>query len=141
MRAIVICLFVVSLGACASAKTNVDGEGPDHEASFELIQSQIFDQACATAGCHDSTTLAGSLNLSSADASYQSLVEVMADNSVAAENRWMRVKPGEPDLSFLIRKLELPGIGEGAPMPVGEMELTDYYVAMISEWIALGAER
>ncbi len=141
MRAIVICLFAVSLGACASGEPVVVGDGPDHDASFDLIQSQIFEPACSTSGCHDSETLAGNLDLSNADVSYASLVDIAAENGVAAENRWMRVKPGEPDLSFLIRKLVLPGIGEGAPMPVGEMELTDYYVSMISEWIALGAER
>jgi uncharacterized membrane protein len=52
----------------------------------------------------------------------------------------LRVKPGDPDHSFVVRKVELPGIGEGAAMPPGNQELTEYYRSMLRSWIEAGAK-
>lgn len=137
MKAYAIGMVLMLLGACEMSMMETDDVmGP----SLDGIQVAIFDQACVE-GCHSADVRAGDLDLSNADASYEALIGVMAENDVAYENRWMRVKPGEPDLSFLIRKIEQPGVGEGAAMPMGPSELTGYYVDMISEWIALGAPR
>lgn len=109
--------------------------------TLDVIQADVFDVACATSGCHDAATQAGQLDLSSADASYSALVMAPVMNEVASENGWVRVRPYEPELSFLVRKIQQPGIGEGAPMPMGKYELTDYYVDLVATWIAGGAER
>lgn len=115
------------------------------EPSLSNIQQLVFEPACATSGCHDAEVQAGALDLSSAEASYDSLVGldglgVPAANAVAGENRWLRVKPGDADRSFLYRKMGLPGVGEGSPMPVGNMQITEPYMHLVRLWIEAGAE-
>jgi hypothetical protein len=107
--------------------------------TLESIQAHILTPSCA--GCHNPTDAGGGLDLSSADASYAGLVEIPAKNRIAAENHWLRVKPGDPELSFLFRKIGAPGVGEGAPMPVGEYELSGECLDVISTWIRDGASR
>ncbi|MDD9933056.1 MAG: hypothetical protein OXT09_05605 [Myxococcales bacterium] len=126
--------------------TPVAMEGETLDNTLESIQEHVFTPACAGSGCHDEDTMAGMLDLSSAEVSYDSLVGpdgegVPAANRVAAENRWLRVKPGDPNLSFIYRKLELPGLGEGAPMPIGPFQLTEPYMHQLHVWIEEGAER
>jgi len=132
----VLCLAVGATG-CVSG----DPEVATFEPTLENIQAQVFAPACATSGCHSASQRAGNIDLSSADASYEALVGVPATNSLAQENRWLRVKPGDPDLSFLCRKMDLPGMGEGAAMPPGDMAVDAEHVALIEDWIANGAER
>lgn len=91
-------------------------------------------------GCHNSEGPAGGLDLSSAEASYAALIDVPVVNSVALQNGWVLVKPGDPDLSFLVRKIELPGLGEGAPMPM-TTKLHPYYEKLVRDWITEGAMR
>ncbi len=67
------------------------------------------------------------------------MVDVLATNAVAAENGWMLIKPGDPDLSFLVRKLERPGVGEGAPMPMDGHKLQTFWLDLIRRWVANGA--
>lgn len=118
------------------------GTSPDAPTtSLQNIQDTIFSPSCATAQCHDSVTRAGSLDLTTADLSYQQLVGRTAENGVAQANGWQLVKPYEPDLSFLVRKMEQPGIGEGAPMPIGQYEINQPYVNRVRFWIEEGAPR
>jgi mono/diheme cytochrome c family protein len=103
------------------------------------IQAQVFDAACVE--CHRAGFASGELDLSDAATSAQSLIRVPATNRVAHENGWVLVEPGAPGLSFLMRKLRNPGVGEGAAMPPGTHELTDACVELIAEWIRqLGAQ-
>src|SRR5262249_9914452 len=50
----------------------------------------------------------------------------------------LRVKPGDPANSFLIRKLR--GQGPGLPMPQSGGPLPESLILMISDWIARGAK-
>jgi hypothetical protein len=111
------------------------------EPTLDNIQAHVFDKACALSGCHAAESAAGDLDLSSADASYAALVEVSVINNVAKENGWLRVKPEDAELSFLVRKIGVPGVGEGAPMPVGTEQLSAYYQELIEAWIDGGAQR
>jgi len=51
------------------------------------------------------------------------------------------VKPGDPDQSFLMRKLDAltPSSEVGAPMPYGYRPLADHEVEVLRQWIAKGA--
>jgi hypothetical protein len=51
------------------------------------------------------------------------------------------VEPGDPDQSFLMRKLDAvsPSSELGAPMPYGYRPLADHEVEVLREWIAKGA--
>ena len=81
------------------------------------LQSAVFTPACATSGCHDAATVAGELDLSTTSRSYEGMVGVPSRNRVAKENAWLMIKPGEAERSFLVRRLDGPGLGEGDPMP------------------------
>lgn len=103
------------------------------------LQSAVFTPACATSGCHDATTVAGELDLSSTSRSYEGMVGVPSRNRVAKENAWLMIKPGEPERSFLVRKLDGPGLGEGDPMPSETEMLSAYYRDLVVQWISEGA--
>ena len=135
-------LFVLwSLAACGGdSRTGADAGDQRLEPTFNNIQEHIFDRACATAGCHGEGASAGGLDLSSAQVSHDGLVGVPANNTLANQNGWLLVKPGDPELSFLVRKLGTQGIGEGAPMPI-TTQLTPFYQDLIRNWILAGAQR
>ena len=100
------------------------------------IQSSVFD-ACA--GCHSGPTgsnLPSGMNLSSAGESYAALVSV-ASLQVTSLNR---VEPGNPDDSYLIRKLEGGPDIVGDRMPRGGPFLPQATIDEIRAWIAAGAE-
>ena len=119
------------------------GDGPPPTGgggAYDAIQTEIFNQNCLSAGCHNGVNQAGGLNLT-AGASYDNLVGVLSQNSVAAAQGLLRVEPFEPDSSFLIIKLTDPGDGEGTRMPQGANPLPAADIQMIRDWIADGAPR
>lgn len=108
---------------------------------IESIQQNIFAPACATAGCHDAESKGGELDMSTTDKSYNGMINIPAVNRVAKANGWVNVKPGDPERSFLVRKLDGPGAGEGDPMPSEAQMLNAYYRDIVVQWIAEGAKR
>jgi hypothetical protein len=111
----------------------------DVQPTLADLQSAVFTPACATSGCHDAATAAGELDLSTTSRSYEGMVGVPSRNRVAKENAWLMIKPGEPERSFLVRKLDGPGLGEGDPMPSETEMLSAYYRNLVVQWIAEGA--
>jgi hypothetical protein len=118
--------------------------GGDFEAEFEVagiqptltsIQDNVFTPMCS--GCHSGGggTLPGSMNLSSANASFAALVGVASVQQATLE----RVEAGNPDDSYLIRKLEGgPGI-TGNQMPAFGTPLDQGTIDAIRLWITDGA--
>ncbi len=119
------------------------GSGPegDIEPTLPNPQEYIFTPACATSGCHDAIDKGGELDMSTAQISYDAMVNVPSRNVVAKASGWIMVLPGDPTRSFLMRKLVSPGLGEGEAMPSAAQELHPYYVSLIETWIANGAPR
>jgi hypothetical protein len=71
-------------------------------------------------------------------AAYKSLVNVPS-----GESPLLRVKPGKPDESYLIRKLEgtqSEAGGKGMQMPIDSGPLSRPEIDMIRAWIAEGAK-
>ena len=108
--------------------------------TLDNIQEHIFDKACSMRGCHAADSPAGGLDLSTADASFAAMIDIPVRNSVALQNGWVLVKPGDPELSFLVRKIGTPGLGEGGPMPF-DMQLHPFYQDLVKDWITAGALR
>ena len=138
-------LCIALLGIGCSTTDGAPGNRADAgtgtlEARLDVLQEHVFTPGCAFAGCHDEATRAGALDLSDASSSYRGLLNRPVVNAVASENGWLLVKPGDPELSFLVRKLRVPGLGEGAPMPIGDYQVSEFYLDLIVEWIALGAQ-
>ena len=138
IHVLVLALGLVGLMACGDPE---ESQPVDMTPTMDNVQTLVFDQCCALSGCHDDQTQAGDLNLSDPDVSHLALVGQPSVNAVAAENGWQLVAAGDPERSFLMRKMAQPGLGEGAAMPVGLKALNAPYMEMVSEWIALGARR
>jgi len=94
------------------------------------LQTQIFN-ACS--GCHSGPTsgsLPSGMNLSSANDSFNALVNV-ASIQVGSLNR---VTPGDPDNSYLVQKLEGTA-AMGGRMPQGGPFLDQATIDMVRQWI------
>ena len=98
------------------------------EATFSSIQTNVFSTTCAVSGCHNGTQ---NPNLS-AGLAYNNLV-----NKASIQNPSMvRVKPGESDNSYLIKKLT----GDGTTrMPLNRQQLSQATIDSIALWINNGA--
>lgn len=110
-------------------------EEPPAAPTFTSIQQTIFNTSCAVSGCHLGGAAAAQMDLGAGNA-YGNLVGV-ASVEVPTLNR---VEPGNPDDSYLVRKLEgTPGI-VGLQMPRGRDPLSAAQVQSIRDWIEAGAE-
>jgi hypothetical protein len=99
------------------------------------IQTNVLTPRCS--GCHNGvgTILPGVMNLTSATSSYAALVGVASLEVPSLQ----RVAAGNPNDSYLVRKLEgAPGI-VGSRMPLGGPFLAQTTIDSIRLWIASGA--
>jgi hypothetical protein len=111
--------------------TGGDENGPI-TADFQSIQDHVFTPICSK--CHIGASAPEGLQLDAAH-SYNLLVDVP---SVEQPNL-LRVKPGDPDDSYMVHKIEgLPGI-DGGQMPLGETPLPQATIDAIRQWITNGA--
>jgi len=106
--------------------------------SLATIQAQVFTPRCAV--CHDGSNppngaLPGSMNLTAGN-SFASLANVASKEQPAV----LRVKPGEPANSYLIRKLEGAAGIDGSRMPLGGPFLDQATIDQVKAWIAAGAQ-
>lgn len=102
------------------------------------VQSQVFTPSCLTQFCHTSTAQAGGMVLEDG-ASFAALVNVPAVNFDAMNAGILRVKPGDPDASFLVIKLTNPTLAQGSRMPMGQPPLSAELITLVRNWIAQGA--
>ncbi|RMF56542.1 MAG: hypothetical protein D6748_13260 [Calditrichaeota bacterium] len=107
---------------------------PGLQANFTSIQENIFSQRCALSGCHVGTTAPFGLDLSEGKA-YGNLVNMPSGEIPTL----MRVKPNDPDNSYLVLKLEGDPRIQGQQMPFGGPFLTASEIEKIREWISEGA--
>ena len=147
-RVSILLLFGLALVGCGGNTSTLAGPTPpptptpNPAATFSSIQHDIFETSdangrAACANCHTSTgrSPAGGLDLGHA-AAYDQLVNMPTRAMAGA----MRVVPGEPDRSYLLRTLEGSGI-VGQRMPINGPYLTEAQMGMIKQWIAAGAPR
>jgi hypothetical protein len=102
---------------------------------FRAIQA-VLATSCALSSCHSALARQGGLVLSSEELSYAALVDRPSTHPDAKAAGLLRVKSGDPDASFLLRKLR--GLGPGDAMPVGG-RLSPAVLQMVEQWIARGA--
>ena len=100
--------------------------------NFSEIQTNVFTPSCATSGCHAGANPAIGLNLD-ANNSYAMLVGVASSQDAGTQ----RVNPTNPDMSYLIQKLEGPGVSGGQMPPNGSVAQSD--IDIIRQWITAGA--
>lgn len=130
----------VALGACGAGNgegLNVSGrpldEGGDIPlaATLESIQVNLFDASCTV--CHSGAAAPLGLRLDAGN-SFTNLVGVPA----AQVGSLLRVDPGDPDNSYLIRKLEGTA-SEGQLMPLGGPPIPQATIDFVRQWISDGA--
>jgi hypothetical protein len=122
-----------NVGVSASVVVTVSNAAP---ATLGQIQSSVFGPMCS--GCHSGPTgnnLPSGMNLSSANDSHAALVNVPSLQQGGLD----RVEPGDPDNSYLVRKLEGGPDISGSRMPQGGPFLDQATMDMIRQWIADGA--
>ena len=135
-------LAIACLGvACDEKLTDLAGPTPNLTPTFTSIQRDIFNAkdssgrpACTS--CHSAGGARFTGNLSLVEgAAYANLVGV-ASTGKAGETR---VIPGNPDGSYLLKKLEGNGI-VGDRMPRLGPYLSEGQILIIRRWIELGAK-
>ncbi len=100
--------------------------------NFSEIQTNIFTPSCATSSCHSGSGAAAGLNLDAAN-SYAMLVGVASSQDPGTQ----RVNPLNPDISYLINKLEGAGVSGVQMPPGGSVAQSD--IDVVRQWITAGA--
>ena len=100
------------------------------------LQTTVFGPICS--GCHSGVgaTLPGSQNLTSAANSFAALVNVASSEVPALK----KVKPNDPDNSYLVQKVEGAAGIVGSQMPKGGPPLSQAQIDQIKSWISAGAQ-
>jgi hypothetical protein len=149
MKLLFLALIITGLTACGAGSgkgldeqglpdnTNNNGGGNEGESGVTLAQLQqtVFGAICTN--CHTGANAPRGLRLDSEENSYAFLVNRTADEIPAL----MRVNPGKPDDSYLIKKLEGSADIVGARMPLGGPFLSQEQIDQVRSWIANGAPR
>lgn len=143
-----LCLFTVLMACCLVSAScdeelsSITGPTPNLEPTLSSIQTNIFNMSdssgrLACIGCHtdQGRTPAGPGLVLLEGRSYQQLV----GRASAGRPGATLVIPGDPQNSYLIRKLEGRDInGERMPRSVGPY-LTEGQIIVIRKWISDGA--
>ena len=128
------------LGACAGNGEGLDSNGRPVapgggtvplSADFKSIQANIFTPICSV--CHVGGAAPEGLRLDATD-SFNLLAGVPSTEVPSL----MRVKPGDPNNSYIIQKLE-GHAAVGAQMPLGGPYLSTDTIAFVRQWITNGA--
>jgi hypothetical protein len=143
MKHLTLALLIFASAGCDEPLTDVTGPTPNLEVSFSSIAQEILATtdssgrvACTPCHTNQGRTPAAGLNLLP-DVAYQNLV----NRSSGARPDAILVIPGDPDSSYLVRKLEGgPDIsGQRMPRTSGPF-LTEGQIMVIRQWIRLGAD-
>ena len=124
-------MLIVLVGCERAGPLEETGEA---EATLTTIQSRIFDTNCALSGCHAGSSPQLGLSLEDGQ-SFSNIVNVQSD-----ETNLLRVNPGNPEQSYLLRKVRGDADIVGARMPLGRADLSDENIELIRQWIEDGAE-
>jgi hypothetical protein len=110
----------------------------DRPATFSYIHAAILTPQCTTSACHTKLTAYAGVELHSKNAAYVILTgRVCGADPVDGEAQRNFVTPGQPENSRLMHLLR--GEEVRRPMPP-DRPLPDIDIALIEEWILLGAE-
>lgn len=103
-------------------------------ATLTELQTDIFTPTCDSFGCHNSDSAREGLVLE-AGMSHDELVNVASMQMPGLD----RVEPGDPEASYLVKKLRGDADIDGERMPDGGPFLTDAELARVISWINDGA--
>lgn len=130
-------LLAVLGAACTTGSTDTsDTDDTDvaPAATFQRVEDEVIKPSCAFSFCHSGGASGGLRLTGDAADDHAALVGVLA-TGLATETL---VIPGDPDGSYLVKKLEDASGIAGARMPSGG-PLTADQIQLVRDWIADGA--
>lgn len=134
----ILVLVAASLAAACGTRKDLpfapDTGVPDPDATFARVQQEILRPSCAVAGCHTGAAPASGLDLSAGHA-YASLVRAPAVESPSLA----RIAPGDPERSYLVKKVRGDGDISGGRMPLGGPYLSPTEIRLLTDWVRRGA--
>ena len=126
-------LWLALLGlALAAACLPSEPEGELGAADLATVQSVIFTAKCAIPDCHAGSTPRQGMSLEPGKTAGLTI------NVQAVEAPLLRVKPGDPDRSYLVAKIEgrhQEVGGSGERMPLGYSALSGAEIKLVRDWI------
>lgn len=116
----------------SSSSGGSGSSGGSVTADFESIQENVFTPICSP--CHSGASAPKGLMLD-ASHSYNLIVGVASTEDPSLD----RIKPGQPDQSYLILKIEGASGIIGSQMPLNETPLPQSTIDAIRQWVTNGA--
>jgi hypothetical protein len=141
-RTWVASLAAAAVAACTGSGVGLDangnpitpgGGGEPLTPDFKSIQDNVFTPICTK--CHIGAGAPQGLQLDAAH-SYALLVGVPSVEQPSV----LRVKPGDPDNSYMVQKIEGAASISGARMPFGGPYLPQSTIDVIRTWVTNGAQ-
>ncbi len=126
----------LGVGACGQRKLPFEpspSPTPNASATYTRVQGLVFTPNCAVAGCHSSLAPQQGMSLAAGSA-YGNVVRVPAVERPDLN----RVEPGDPDRSYLVKKLRGDPDITGVRMPDGST-LTPEEIQLVIDWVRRGA--
>ncbi len=143
-RTIAFLLASAAMSGCAGNGNGLDSNGNPIgaggggsgalTADFQSIQDHVFTPICTK--CHIGAGAPQGLQLDAAH-SYSLLVGVASTE----QPNVLRVKPNDPDNSYIVRKLQGTAGISGEQMPLGGPYLPQSTIDVIRQWITAGAPK
>jgi hypothetical protein len=140
-----IALTITTAAACDENLSSIAGpDTPDLEPTFTSVQKDILRTAESGTGrracvsCHTANgrTPAGGLNMDVPDPH-----AVLVNGASTRNPGQVFIVPGNPDASYLVKKLEGAPDIVGARMPLGGPYLKPGQIQILRRWIELGAPK
>lgn len=130
-------LALTMAAGCGTVKSPTEPLPPAGGSAFTFarIQAEIFTPTCAKSGCHAANTASGGMVLDAGRA-YGEIV-----NRASSERSTLhRIEPGDPDRSYLIKKLRGDPDITGSQMPLDRPgSLTREQMDGLIGWVLAGA--
>jgi uncharacterized protein (TIGR03118 family) len=109
---------------------------PPATVTLAQLQTNIFTPRCSSCHTGNGASLPGSMNLTSASATFASLVNFTSVQNPALK----RVLPNDPANSYIIHKLEGTNLNGTSRMPLGGPFLDQPTIDTVRTWISEGAQ-
>lgn len=130
-------LVLLLAAACGSVKSPTEPSeepGSATPLTFSRIQAEIFTPNCVKAGCHDAASASGGMVLA-AGRSYNEIVNVPS-----TESAFDRIEPGDPNRSYMVKKLRGDPDITGDRMPLDQPGgLPQAQIDGLIAWVRAGA--
>ncbi len=111
-----------------------NGGGEPEAVTLTQLQTSLFTPTCAVAGCHSAATARAGLILE-AGRTFGETVNVASSEL----SQFDIIEPGDPEASYMVKKLRGDADISGERMPEGGPFLSEERIAEVISWVNAGA--